>query len=132
MRRSLALLTLLLPTTAHAAYTGGWLPGIAPSLSTTVITIKTTGPGQLGSLLCYNPNSAVAYVQIFNATTANVTLGTTVPTWFLPVQATTMNGFNLPIGSGYQFSTAISIAATTTPLGSTANSTALSCSFGYQ
>ena len=58
----------------------------------------------------------VAYLVFFDRTTANVTLGTTVPTWFLSVSP----GDNDPVRGGpVAFSTALSIAAVTAPTGAT-------------
>src|ERR1035437_7617481 len=59
--------------------TGGWTPLLLNSLAATVTTIKNT-PGQLGKVYCYNPNAVVSYVQIFNLSAVNVTLGSTTPT----------------------------------------------------
>jgi len=108
---------------------GGWTTTIQGALSTTVQSVKSSA-GQLGRVYCYNPNASVAYVQIFNATTGNVTLGSTTPTDFVPIAATATGGWaKSPVGD--QYSTAISVAATTTYNGSTAPGTALPCSFDY-
>ncbi len=81
-------------------------------------------------LQCYNPNAAQAYVQIFNVASGSVTLGTTVPLLSVPIAATQTGGFALGT-VGAQFGTAISMAATTTATGLTANSTALDCNLLY-
>lgn len=108
---------------------GGWTPGVQTALSTTVQSIKSSA-GQLGKMLCYNPNSSVAYIQIFNIASGSVTLGSSVAVDVVPVPATLNGGYTLPF-PGEQFSTAISFAATTTATGSTAPGTALTCSYGY-
>lgn len=108
--------------------TGGWTLGQTASLSTTVTAIKASA-GQLGYMNCYNPNSAVAYIQVFNVAAGSVTLGTTAPTEFLPIPPALFNGFQASVG--HQYGTAISYASTTTPTGSTANSSPVSCSYGY-
>ena len=56
------------------------------------------------------------YVVFFDATTANVTLGTTVPTYFQVVSATDQDPIR---GTPIAFNTALSIAAVTTPTGAT-------------
>lgn len=65
-----------------------------------------------------NLSTSVRYLQIFNATAASVTVGTTTPDMQLPIptQAATSNGsgFVIPIPScGVNFDTALTIAATT-------------------
>ncbi len=108
---------------------GGWTPGITAAVSTTVTSIKSSA-GQLGKMLCYNPNATVAYVQIFNIASGSVTLGSSTPVDVVPVPATLNGGFTMPF-PGEQFGTAISYAATTTATGSIAPGTALTCSYGY-
>lgn len=97
------------------ATSGGWTPATG-SIGATKTDIKTSA-GQVGGWYIYNPNSSVAYVQFFNATAANVTLGTTAPYYSLPIPAT--SAANLEVGKGIAHSTAISIAVTTTRAGST-------------
>ncbi len=117
-----------------AATSGGicdgamWTPLILNGLTSTKTAVKTT-PGVLGILYCYNSNAAVAYVQVFNATLANVTVGSTTPTLSLPIAATSIGGFGFGGGSGFYFSTAISVAATTTATGSSTNT--VDCNVGY-
>ena len=110
---------------------GGWTPGQQAALSTTVEAIKASA-GELGNILCYNPNATVAYVQVFNVAAASVTLGSTAPNYIVSVPATSNGGYSgLPGGHGMAFGTAISFAATTTPTGSTAPGTGLTCSYGF-
>lgn len=107
---------------------GGWTPLLLNGLSTTVTTVKNTA-GKLAKLYCYNPNSSVAYVQVFNITPSSVTLGTTTPLNSYGIGQTSIGGFGSSVGDNY--STAISIAATTTVKGLTAPSTALDCNVSY-
>lgn len=70
-----------------------------------------------------NLASSVRYLQIFNATAASVTVGTTPPDMQLPIptQAATTNGsgFVIPIPAcGVNFDTALTVAATTDNEGS--------------
>jgi hypothetical protein len=107
----------------------GWTPFLANALSTTVKSVKSSA-GQLGMLQCYNPNSAQVYVQVFNAASGSVTLGTTTPALFIAIAPLSTGGYALA-NPGINFSNAISIAATTTPTGSTAPTTAPDCDAVY-
>ena len=112
-----------LPAFAQAK---GSAPSLANGLSTTVKTVRA-GNGALAFLSCYNPNAAVAYVQLFD-TAGAVTLGTTLPKLSIGVPATQSSSF--PIGAA--FLAGIKAAATTTATGSTAPATALDCNFTFQ
>ena len=120
-------------TVTPAPVTGnGWNPFLANGLTTTVTTVKGSA-GELGAYHCLNPNTASAYVQIFD-TAGAVTLGTTVPVLSLglPASASGPGGGNLEWGMGIHFANAIKVAATTTATGSTAPATALDCNFGFK
>jgi hypothetical protein len=69
----------------------------------------------------YNPNAAVTYVQIFNALSASVTVGTTAPDMVIGVPANSAVSLNDSLG--LNFATGLTIAATTTFNGSTAPAT---------
>ncbi len=118
-----------LPVSSSLGTTNGWTPLRLSALSTTVQTIKGS-TGQLGMLHCYNPNSTQIYAQVFNAASGSVTLGATSPTLSIAIAPTSTGGWALP-SPGAQFSTAMSIAATTTATGSTAPSTAPDCNVVY-
>lgn len=72
--------------------------------------IKATA-GQIYSIAAFNTNASARYLKFYNATAANVTVGTTTPvlTYYLPATG----GFTLDIPCGYAFATAITAAATT-------------------
>lgn len=72
--------------------------------------IKATA-GQLYSITAFNTNASARYLKFYNATAANVTVGTTTPvlTYYLPATG----GFTINIPCGLAFSTAITAAATT-------------------
>lgn len=77
--------------------------------------IKATA-GQLYWLYCFNTTNAILYVKLYNATTANVTVGTTTPVLTLPVPGnndTDGAGVTFSLPMGLAFSTAITIACTT-------------------
>jgi len=67
--------------------------------------------GQVYSITAFNTNASARYLKFYNATAANVTVGTTTPvlTYYLPATG----GFVLDIPHGLAFSTAITAAATT-------------------
>lgn len=67
--------------------------------------------GQLYGYYIYNAAAGVRYVKFYNATAASVTVGTTAPLFVLPIPAT--SAANLMGTHGIEFSTAISVAATT-------------------
>lgn len=99
-------------------------PVRASALSTTVVTVS--GAGILDSIILFNPNTSVAYVQIFDIS-GTVTLGTSIPRLSIGVpkeDSVCLSGLNL------KFPNAIKVAATTTAAGSSAPSTALDCNFG--
>lgn len=78
--------------------------------------VKATA-GKLFWVHAMNMTASVAYLKFYNATAANVTVGTTTPvlTFPIPTNADTNGaGFAIHFGDvGVQFSTAICIAATT-------------------
>lgn len=83
--------------------------------------IKGTA-GQVYWIQATNLDATVVYLHFYNATAASVTVGTTTPdlTFAIPTQGDANGaGFVLAIPNGIAFSTAITIAATTTVGGST-------------
>lgn len=59
-----------------------------------------------------NQTGAEAFVQVFNKAVGDVTVGTTVPDWFLPLPASGGAAVGLP--KGIPMSVALTIACTTT------------------
>lgn len=109
--------------------TGGWTLSLVNNLLTTTTAIKNSA-GQIGSIYCYNPSQALAFVQTFNLTPGQVTLGVTSPTNSYGISATnTLNFSRGPIGD--QYTSAISIAATTTATGLTPPATGLNCNVSF-
>lgn len=78
--------------------------------------VKATA-GQVFWIYAVNLATSVRYLKFYNATAANVSVGTTVPvlTFPVPTQSATASGagFVLVVPNGIAFSTAITIAATT-------------------
>ena len=99
------------------------------SADNTKTSIKAS-TGNLYQLTCDNPNVTRIYVQLFNKALADITVGTTVPNYVIPVLPGAMfdNSYAIPM----EFSTAISYAVTTTSTGAVAPSTAVMLSAGYK
>ena len=77
--------------------------------------IKATA-GQIYWISAINLTATVVYLKFYNATAANVTVGTTTPVLTFPVPSsgsTSGGGFVLSIPNGIAFGTAITVAATT-------------------
>lgn len=107
------------------------IPVTIPGLSNTAQTVKASA-GTVVWVECYNPNASVAYLQTFDVAGA-VTVGTTAPKASYPVAATSSTGVVPASVNGPVFySSAIKIAAATTPTGGTAPSTGLQCDVAYR
>lgn len=100
-----------------ARASGGGTSLATGAISDTVTDIKASA-GQLYALILKNTTGAAAYFQVFNALAANVTLGTTTPTWSIGLAASESKVVVLPVPA--VFGTAISCAGTTTRTGLTA------------
>jgi hypothetical protein len=70
-----------------------------------------TSAGQLYGYYFYNAAASLRYLKFYNATAANVTVGTTTPVLTIPVPPTTAG--HVEFSQGIPFSTAISAAVTT-------------------
>jgi hypothetical protein len=84
-----------------------------------------TGAKKLYWIHVMNLKSAVLYLQVFNNTSAGVTLGTTSPDLVFPIPTqgnTNGAGFNLDFSAGVAFGTGLTFAITTTATGATAAS----------
>lgn len=89
-----------------------------PTAGATLVQLGA-GPRAVHMLDAYNGGSADAYVQMFAASsTQAVTLGTTVPTWVIPVPKG--GGNNPAFTQPLAFNSGLVIAVTTTPGGSVA------------
>jgi hypothetical protein len=100
------------------------LPGTTGGLSVFSAAVTNSAQavdasaGQVYGWYFFNANASVCYVQVFNVASGSVVLGTTVPIFTLGVP--TLGGANAMSTQGIAFATAISVAATTTRVGSTA------------
>lgn len=107
----------------------GWTPKLLNALTNTAVAVKT-GAGQMGMLQCWNPNASVAYIQVYNVASGSVTVGTTASALSIGIAPTSTGGWALSF-PGMQFSTAMSLAATTTATGGTAPGTAVDCNIAW-
>ncbi len=84
------------------------------------------GPGRWYGYHVFNPGALVAFLHFYDATLANVTVGTTVPKWTLGVPPGGGPDF-VAMALPLTFATALTVAATTSQLhtGSTIPSTGL-------
>lgn len=100
---------------AHAT-AGGATPYYNLDCDETEDAIKATA-GKLFWIHVMNLSASVRYIKFYNATVANVTVGTTTPVLSFPVPTmadTNGAGFCVHFGDvGLQFDTAITVAATT-------------------
>ena len=104
----------------------------AALLTATAVQVGATGARSLYAFDFLNSGASVAYIQIFDAVAANVTLGTTVPKLVKPVPA----GYSswqesYSVGTQIAFTNGITVAATTTPTGNTAPATGINANFNY-
>lgn len=91
--------------------------------------VVVAGPVLLFNILGYNSGGAVSYLQFYDALTASVTVGTTPPTFVIP----------LPAGGGYSdtyelpegFRNGIVIACTSSASGAGAPAVAALVKLGY-
>ena len=92
------------------------------ALSSAPVAVKAS-PATLLTIDLYNPGTADAFVQMFNASVANVTLGTSVPNLSYWVPAG--QRVQLTFAGGAGWTTALTIAATATDNGAGAPISAL-------
>lgn len=96
-----------------------------------VATAVKTAEGNLYGFIVENPNGSKAYLQFYDTAAAGVTVGTTTPvlTVFVPANGATDC---FPVVPLRHFSTAMTIAATTTAAGGTDPTTGLVVNVFYK
>lgn len=101
------------------------------SALTTATTVKASAGNLWGGSL-YNPNATTCFLQVFNAASGSVTLGTTTPifSFAVPNGPATSNLPGLPVAWS-NFGTAISVAATTTATGASTCATGMTVNLSY-
>ena len=88
-----------------------------------------SGQHQLMKVDCDNNNAAFEYLQMFDAT-SGVTVGTTAPSDFKPLQPSLGGAWMTPL-VGAQYSTGLMVAAATGPANGIAPLATINCSFFY-
>lgn len=96
--------------------------------------VQVIAPTHTGILVfnftCYNPDaSAAAFVQFFDVLAANVTLGTTVPKFVLPLPS--LGGIDGGLTAPREFRTAVTYAVTATATGAGAPASDCIVQFDY-
>lgn len=106
----------------------GALPYFNAALLATKAAARTV-PGRLAVYHIYNPNTVDIFVQFFDLALADVTVGSTTPTWVFWVPAG--GALDTPLAEPIVYAVALTIAATTTATGSTAPGTGLMTNLFY-
>ena len=118
--------------------TGGRLITESRLVATTYFTINATGTVGTASasakvlygIEASNPNTVDSFLQIWDAASANITIGVTAPkaSYLIPggQSGTARGGFSRSYPHGMNFATAVMFASSTTPTGSSAPGTGLS------
>jgi hypothetical protein len=101
-------------------------PILLTALTNTAQTVRSSGGG-FESFSCFNPNSSVSYVQVFDIS-GSVTVGTSTPKLSYGIGANASWGMT---DLAMVFANAIKVAATTGATNGTAPTNALVCNFGY-
>lgn len=109
--------------------TGGWSVNSQTALTSTKVAVKASA-GTFGGYMIYNPNASVTYIQVFDVASGSVTLGSTTPTYVIPIPAGAAANVEFTLGINHV--TAITLAATTTATGSSAPSSSLTGFFLYK
>lgn len=109
----------------------GWSQAYHDGLmASSIVTVASRlGPIAIGGWYIYNPNSSVAYVQMFN-TNGTVTLGSHTPKLSLGIPAT--SAANLSFAVPLDFSLGLKIAATTTASNSTSPTSGVVTNWFYR
>jgi hypothetical protein len=101
-------------------------------LTNTPIAIKAS-PGNLYGLASIsNPNGSDVFMQFFDLAAGSVTLGTTAPKMVLRIPAGSLYDRDFTAEEKISFATAITVAVTTTAIGSTAPATGVSGNIIYK
>jgi hypothetical protein len=88
---------------------------IGPLNATKTTLVDTSGGYSVGAILAVNASAAVAFVEFWDQPCANVTLGTTLPSWVVPVKANDWSFVLFP--NMMWFSTPICTVSVTAPNG---------------
>lgn len=94
-------------------------PLVFLNVDDTVVDVNAV-PSFVDGGIAFNNTAAQAFLQFFDKKAADVTLGTTVPDWIVAVSPNDNDPIHVG-ESGLIFSTAVSVACTTTATGLTAS-----------
>lgn len=98
------------------------------AVTNTAVAVKTTA-GRVHQYHFGNPNTAVTYVHLYNVAAASVTVGTTTPVeTFMVAANAALDGYWV---NSLVFSTAISVAVSTSATASTAPTNGCLINLGY-
>jgi len=92
--------------------------------------VAKASAGNLYKLIVYNPNTDIAFIQLFDLAAGSVTVGTTAPKQSIPVPA--QGGTVIDLDTPMSFATAITYACTTTASGAVDPTTGLTVNIGYK
>jgi hypothetical protein len=110
------------------AQTGGTLYSNTALAATKQVVIAA--PCLVFNIFVFNPDTtATSYIQFFDALTADVTVGSTAPTFVIPMGLRT--GSTIALNCPRAFRTGVVIACTATATGSGAPSTSAVVSLDY-
>lgn len=94
-----------------------FIPILKPVFNAAVAATKVVVNSReclIHGLVVVNQTAAEAFLQVFDALTANVTVGTTAPDWVIPIPAS--GGVVIPLSSvGFQHLKGVIIAGCTSP-----------------
>jgi len=125
----------LIVTPQASAAAGGLSTFMASGSDGSTILVATAqalkaSAGQLYGYHMYNPEAAVTFVHFYNVASGSVTVGTTNPQMTIAIPNAGFADLSLPFG--ITFSTAITVAATTTAGGNGAPATGVSLVAWYK
>ena len=90
------------------------------------------GAGNLVGIQVLNNQGAAAFIQLFDALLAGVTLGSTNPDWEFSVPANTTTAFNPIPAPGLKFRTGVVVGSTTTEKGATPSAAGVQVFYAIQ
>lgn len=125
-----ALWATLTPTTTSGVSVGNFTSGDTYTALTNSAQAIKASAGNFYGYYIFNPNTAAAYVMVYNIAAASVTVGTSTAILVFCIPAS--SGANLSLAYPISFGTAMSIAAATTGGGNTAPTTALEAMVWYK
>lgn len=94
----------------------------------TVQNVNTNANNLIDGINIQNLTAAVAYLQVFDAAAANVTVGTTAPTWYIAIPAS--GNVQVFTPKPIKHTTGLSLASTTTATGSSSAATSVTVFYG--